>query len=463
VSPGAPPAAEDWARTRETHAGLSAVDVQFREHAFSDPELLGGVGANRPEEQPLLRFPRQPWPLFISRRRSSELANAAIAVSQLFRSIPERIFGNDIARMAAFYRRDPDLLRTVLSPPNGIAEGLSRGDFIASESGYKCAEFNFGGNLGGIDNGILARMTLGTPAMRRFLATLDAPVRHRDTCHLLTRYIIRQVLSARLSGGEVNAAFLLSGSFTAYASLAQAIAREHAAVIDAIGPPVRGQLFFCGPEELTARAGLLYHHGTRVHAVIEGDDLRLDAAILRCFKGGALRLFNRPVSRLLSDKRNLALISESAESDAFTAEERGVIDRHIPRTRFLVPGVEREVLARRQELVLKKAWSMGGSDVVIGRETPPAEWEHAVHTALGQGDWIAQEHVESLSYLFQHGEGCCVHKAVWGPYVFGNEYAGMFMRVQPEERGRIVNASRGAYIANLVEVDDPTEEQSGAG
>lgn len=462
---GPPQAVGDWDRTRETHAGLSPVDVRFRELAMTDPELLRG--ADRLTEDRLLRSPRQVWPLFISSRRLRELADAAIAVSRLFRSIPERLFHNDADRMAEFYRQDSTLLRIGLQPPNGITDGMSRSDFIDGRSGFKCAEFNFGGNLGGFDNGLVARITLETPAIQRFVAGLGQRVRHRNTFRLLARHAIYQALKTRISGGEVNVALLHSAAPEGRDALSAFFTREYEALLAAIGPPLRGRFVLCTTEELTVRNNALYRFGTRLHIVVEGDTTRPRPTVVQCFKAGNLVLYNGPMSALISDKRNVALLSENAASDDFSAEEKAVIERHIPWSRHLAPGattyqgerhqLERLVLARREDLVLKKAWSYGGADVLLGRDTAPPEWEHAVRRSLAAGDWMVQEYVESHSYLFQHGEGCQSHKAVWGPYVFGDDFGGMFMRVQPEAHGGIINAALGATHASLLEVEDAPE------
>jgi hypothetical protein len=467
-------AEEAWARTRGSHAGLSQVDVRFREHALRDSELLAGAGANGPEEQALVRA-RQPWPLFVSARRLRGMAEAAVAVSGLVRSIPEKIFRNDAARMAAFYGWSEGVLRAGLRPPNAIAEGLSRGDFIDSESGFKCAEFNFGGNLGGTDNGVVARMVLSTPAIRRFIAGLGTPVRYRDSFRLLARYVVRQALASRLSRGEVNAAILvLSYEVPQDAPLGMVYKDQYESVLAGTSRPLRGRLFLCGKEGLTVEDGALHYRGTRLHIVVEGDTSMSDPLVVECFKAGTLHLYNGPTAGVLSDKRNLALLSAHADSEAFTAAERAAIERHIPWSRLLVPGetvrdgerrdIAELALAGREGLVLKKAISLGGKDVHLGRETAPAEWERVVRQGLGEGSWLLQEHVESRHYLFQHGDGCRVHRAVWGPYVFGSEYGGMHLRVQPEEYGGVVNGSRGAYRATVFEVeDDPADDRRDVG
>jgi hypothetical protein len=463
----APPQAKaDWDRAFASHADLSPVDVRFRQLALEDPELLRGVAADQADEDGELRSPRQPWPLFISSRRIGEIAEAAVAVSRLFRSIPERLFNNDPDRLAAFFGWDPAMLRIALEPPNGIADGMSRGDFILGDSGFQCAEFNFGGNLGGFDNGRVARKTLGTPAIRSFVAAaLGGRVRHRNTFRLLTRHLVRRALSTRISGGEVNAALVQEADASEWADLCAFFAREYEAVLAAIGPPLCGRLFICRAGDLTARGNVLERSGTRLHIVVDGDTSLPDPTIVRCFKAGNLLLYNGPTAALISDKRNLALLSENGESDVFTAEERAVIARHIPWSRVVAPGstmyqgerhaLERLTIARRESFVLKKGLSHSGSDVILGRGTSPQEWERSFERGAAEGDWIVQEYVESRPYLFQHREGCAIHRVVWGPYVFGQEFGGMFLRVQPEVRGGIVNASLGATHSCLLEVEDP--------
>jgi hypothetical protein len=109
--------------------------------------------------------------------------------------------------------------------------------------------------------------------------------------------------------------------------------------------------------------------------------------------------------------------------------------------------------------VIKKARSVGGVHVVIGRLSSTEEWDAAISAALAGGDWIAQEHVESRSFLFQSGEhGCCPHDVIWGPFVFGARYAGTILKMQPKPLGGVVNLWRGATEGIVFEVDDGTPE-----
>jgi len=462
------PADDEWARLRGLHAGLSPVDVEFREMARHDPDCL--AGAERARQHPamaMLGFAPQPWPLFVSRRLLGKMAAAGVAVSNLVRSLPERLFGNDAVRLATCFGVDPTPLHLGLRRPNGLAEALSRGDFLYGPDGFQCVELNLTSNLGGWEGRLIAELAFAVAPIRGFVQRLGQAATFRDPFRQLALYVVRDLQAAGLvSGGEVNIALTFRGlPGDRGARLAAHLTAEYSAALAGLSPPLSGHLWLCHPDALAMRQGALYHGDSRVHAVVDHEFDRVEPAPFRCFKAGTLRLYNAPITMLLSDKRSLALLSENAESDAFTAEERRTIARHVPWSRRLLPGavtswqgeradLERLALARRAELVLKRGRSTGGSHVLLGRATAAAEWESAVRRALAEGGWIVQRIVASHPFLFQSDGGCRAHDVVWGPFVFGSRFAGMNLRVQPRDRGGIVNGARGATTSVLLEVAD---------
>ena len=81
-----------------------------------------------------------------------------------------------------------------------------------------------------------------------------------------------------------------------------------------------------GPHEIwVERQGRLYAGEERVHAVVEAHDGGTAAPAARCFKAGSLNLDNAAVRTVLTDKRNLALLSELAGSGRFTPEESRIL------------------------------------------------------------------------------------------------------------------------------------------
>jgi hypothetical protein len=187
-------------------------------------------------------------------------------------------------------------------------------------------------------------------------------------------------------------------------------------------------------------------------------------AVAECFARGTASFFDGLLPLVLEDKRNLALLSANQDAECFDETERALVRSAVPWTR----QVSREhtsfggepvflpqfLLSCRERLVLKAAREFAGQEVFLGRATPAADWEDLVRRALEGGGWVAQEHVESQPYLYQtDAAGCAPHDVIWGLFVFGSRYAGAFLRMQPKERGAIVNSGRGATEGIVFEVE----------
>jgi hypothetical protein len=159
-------------------------------------------------------------------------------------------------------------------------------------------------------------------------------------------------------------------------------------------------------------------------------------------------------------------VSEYADTDEFTAAERELIHRHIPWTRRVQRGsvtrggrrirIPDELPARREELVLKKASSIGGRSVHVGKFRTADEWARVIERALHDGDWIVQEYLQTVPYCFQRGaHGAGRHDMVWGLYVFGDYCGGAFLRMQPAGGASgLVNIHQGAEVGVLLYLDE---------
>jgi hypothetical protein len=202
-----------------------------------------------------------------------------------------------------------------------------------------------------------------------------------------------------------------------------------------------------------------------VHALLEFHDGDGEIKIpFRYFKMERLNLVSGPIGALLSDKRMVALVSAGAESDEFTGAERELIRRHIPWTRRVEPARTRyrggairlpdDLVARREEFVLKKACSIGGRFVHVGKFRTDAEWSDVIARALHDRDWVVQEYLETVPYCFQSGAaGAGRHDMVWGLFVFGDHYGGAFLRMQPSGSGSgLVNTHQGAEVGVLLDL-----------
>ena len=87
-------------RLNQTAAHLSPTAQRFLDYVAADPER-----ARRQEHlAPGDYFAAlQSWPTFVGAAKLAEIHRATIPLTRLVKSVPERIFGNDPRRIAAFY------------------------------------------------------------------------------------------------------------------------------------------------------------------------------------------------------------------------------------------------------------------------------------------------------------------------------------------------------------------------
>jgi hypothetical protein len=454
---------------REAHLDLSVEDWRFRDAARQSPELLSRASfgiLDQPND--LISFRLQSWPTFVRRSKIQELSRVSIAVSSLIRSIPRKVFRDDPAAMARFYGFDNlPLLEILLDPPNGIPGAVSRGDFIYGARGFQCIEFNILPNVGGWESGILAEMHMSNAATASLISHLGIHVSHVNTTRELFAHILEEARREGLDPeGEINIAMFSADRKDPQkrASFGRHLREEYRTVLSGEGGGLQGDVFICGSEELALQRHQLFHGGSRIHAVVEMER-NTDQKVFRCFKAGCLNLYNGPVWQMLSDKRNIALLSDESLDTDFTADERSFLQRHVPWTRLVRPERtgfrdERVFLpdlleARREELVVKNSLLYGGKEVYVGLYTSPAEWAEVVRKALASQHWVAQEYIPSNPYLYQNGDyGCSPHNVIWGPFVFGERYGGAILRMQPMADTTVVNLSLTATEGLIFEVDD---------
>lgn len=451
---------------RSAHLDLSAADWAYREVAGADPRYLRRDSfeiLDRPSL--LLRFRLQSWPSFVRRAWIAELARVSVGLSGLLRSIPERVFRSDAGAISAFYGLgDRALTEILLAEPNGVATALSRGDFIVTEDGLRCIEFNFTPSLGGWETSLLADLHRSIPVTAEFLAEHRVEVGWTNTLARLFTHVFDVVACRpRCVDDRVNVGLVLlawESSPRSGAALAF-LQHEYQAALRERG--LRGEIVVCDYPHLDVGGGVVRHEGTRLHALIDVAEGTVTAPVYRAFKSGTVCLFNGPIDPVFTDKRNIALLSENADTEVFPEAGRELIRRHVPWTRRAVRGpvrldgaeVSLEELLRsdRGRFVLKHVAESGGKGVVLGASASAEVWESAVANALIDGNWIAQERLTSRPYLFQYGAaGCAPHDVVWGPFVFGSEYAGVILRMLPCAAGRPINLSGDATEGVVFEV-----------
>ncbi len=144
-------------------------------------------------------------------------------------------------------------------------------------------------------------------------------------------------------------------------------------------------------------------------------------------KDGAVRLVNPFAQLVAQTKIGMAFWWE--RRDLLTAAERGLVERHLPRTeRFDARRLD-EYRARRDEIVVKRSFGRVGEQVLVGRFHSDADWADALGWPLSEpGQWIVQERFETLPVELGGG----TYYPCYGAYVVANRFEGFYVRAARE-------------------------------
>lgn len=462
---------------KTSHGRLATANREFLNFVERYPECLARstfAALDRADEV-FVPFPLQSWPIFLDRRTVDELERVCVEIPRLIQSVPERILGNDPEKVAAFYDIDPRgaaFLVERLKEQVRSRGMMARGDYVYTADGFRCLEVNTSSALGGWQSKALESTYLEIPAIARFLTEHGLTATCRDTVRAFLAY--QHAESRGLAeDGELNVALRVSAGEKAWRESEKGyvqrweryLARRWNDFLREQGSSTVVSVTTCEDSDFEVRRERLYRGGTRIHVVIEYRLKPPPRRILAPWLAGNLALYSGPVRTLLNDKRTLALLSELAGSDDFSAEERALVEKHVPWNRCLRPGKTRYrgrewdladlVETRRDELVIKSGGGFGGQEVHLGRATPADEWRAHVRSAIRDGDWVVQERVDSLPFLMQHGEsGCVPHTLIWGFFAYGDAYGGGWLRMAPQADGRIISSRLGATEGLFFEVED---------
>ena len=455
---------------------LSRVNADFLEFVQKNPEAL-----KRSSYSDILNFPvgprnKQPWPTFIDRQVKKQLQEASTGVFHLIRQIPARIFDNNPKKLSAYFGFPPEYIHLQLEGVKGghMENLIGRADFIFSTSGLKCCEYNISAGTSP-ERSLFETAYLNNPIISAFLHQYRVKIHNKNLFSTLSRHLYTSARKKFTPGQypEINLAVILPGykkrSENEKNTAEEHFKRAYREVLKQQAPPCTGTVIFADLPHLKTENDCIFCDAKRIHILLEWYHGQIPMEVLYVVLLGNAIMFNGPITTLLTNKLNLALLSEHENSEIFSPREREIIKAHIPWTRRIVPGKvifagktfdwEDFLRSRRTGLVIKPGLEYGGKGVGIGKYTPPDQWETMIQQALGDENrgWIAQQYIETLPHVYQYGEeGYIRHEVVWGLFVFGSEYAGGFLRVIPKTENikGIINTSQGAQETVFFEVDE---------
>jgi hypothetical protein len=462
------------AEIKKIYETLSPDNIKFLEYVNENPDCFKRDQFRALKwNDPGINMTFQPWPAFISRETRDSFKEASTKVFDLILSIPGRIFSNDPVKIGAYLDLPARVVGELLYGISAehIKGLIGRGDFILAPPGLKCLEFNIAPNLGGWQLPFWESMYLQIPLLAGFVKKYRLRITNKNLLYIYFGHFIDRALAHFLNQDEIN--ILIRTRKGEIDKPAQLVGQKYITPLyknvlklKSKAGPLQGEVIFCGFDRVTVKGEHLYYKNKRIHVIIEYNRGEIPPGILDLYKMGRILLINGPVSRILNNKLNLALLSEHGDSDLFTREERAIIKKYIPWTRKLIIGsttfgaekikLEEFVISHRERLVIKPANQSGGKNVHIGSQTPALQWKELAADAFKlEQKWVVQEYIQSHPYLFQAGEnGWGQYFAVWGLFVFGSTYGGVWLRVLPRESSRgIINTRQGGQEGIVFEVD----------
>lgn len=423
------------------------------------------------EDNPKTAYPLQPWPLLLPPETSARIRRSTVALIRLARDLLQRRFDNRPGPIADYFQVNGGemIAELVLSEPNGVREAMYRGDFIETAEGFKCIEINAGSGLSGWQLSTVAPLYSRVPLIERFLAENGWQLDYEDTLRGIFRHLLAGLAANSRSQGrsELHLAFAINDRAR---DLRGRTSEEECqqvldAVADEVVPGTSCRFSFCPFDELRLTRDHVAYRGSAIDVLFEQmvDFGTVGRQLFGLQKSGKVILYTGPATRIIGDKRLIALLSESQRSEIFDHQEQQLIAAMIPWTRRLrrettdYRGEQVSLTdlleSHRRDFVLKRGLSHSGIDVHVGRETGDAAWQERIAQSLSDGDWIVQEYLETRPRkLLDRKLGVCDHNIVWGFFVFGDEFRGGFLRAAPTGHTARINVPQGVTTAPYFEI-----------
>ena len=175
-------------------------------------------------------------------------------------------------------------------------------------------------------------------------------------------------------------------------------------------------------------------------------------ALLDAYRAGAVCMVNSFRSKVIHKKALFAVLTDARYARLFSSDEREAIAAHVPWTRQVRAGKsdyfgdEIDLLEfineRRDRLVLKPNDDYGGHGIYIGWNIDEIGWNEAIRSALGNGDYLVQERVQTAREVFpaltEDGEINFVEQLVdLDPMLFNGKVGSAFTRLSSNELANV--------------------------
>ncbi len=383
-------------------------------------------------------------PMFVPANHLRHAADDLRALHELLQSVPDRLFGGDVAALCAALGMAP---RAAALACAGVARGstplYSRPDLYYDGTSFRVLELNAGSELGGVDWTEVNHAYLRIPEFQRFAA--EHRLGYVDIGQEIVTYL--RALAAPVTGGAdpVVAMIDISANMEHY----------HDNYLSFVGHmAARGiDVRVTHIKDLGSKDGKLTVDGSPIDVAMRYFTLEEICAdpraeewlepVLRADEAGRTAFFASLDHGIYANKGILALVGTLREQGGLSADEAAMVDRIVPWTRQVGPDLVEFARDNQQRLVLKPGYGASGSGVVAGWEVSADSWAASLQDALTKA-YVVQERVPSMFEAVPTEDSVRDWLPVYGMFVFAHGYAGTFVRALPVDGGAVINDTTGA-------------------
>jgi hypothetical protein len=365
-------------------------------------------------------------PVFLERSEWQQLGEDMETVVRLVTSLPDKLFGGDLAAFAAAVGVTPVQVQAVLRGRGNRPSRAARFDAYRDEQGFRVMELNMSSAIGGVDVPRMNQAMLEFPFMEKFVT--DNNLGYKN---MMAEVI--EMMSVEHNVPMQPRPVVAFCDFPATWPSLESHIRSNVPIFEQVGvDPIP-----CHIGELRLEDDGIWHGDRRIDAIyrlfvmedlLTPDGPALIEPVLQAAERGHVALFTPMDTELYSSKGSLALLSDEANRHLFSPEELATLDRFIPWTRMVRRGpvtvagrtvpLEEYAMSSRQELILKPTLLHGGAGVVPGWEVEPEEWQRLLEDAYDE-PFILQHRVRPRAEPFPKADGSGFEDMVllWGTFL----------------------------------------------
>jgi hypothetical protein len=430
----------------------------------------------------------QALPTFVSREKIEEIEKAMADITKLLQSTPKRLQNYDQFVIRKYHNLDQEEFnKNYERSIEEIEKTTGRMDFLFTESGIKCLEFNVGISCGGWENKPILDLYKSNNVIDAFCKKNSIKLTAYNTlqCYL-DFYITKAFNQIKDIEDEFNLIvwynpleiFKKNSPQYYYFKMLKSInvfdvedwtiqmneyekAFYHSEILKTKKNMKASIVIADNLDKVNINDRKLYYDGARVHVVLPFLGFPVTEIEKELDKESVI-FTEYPSNRLLAKKLYFATLSENENSDVFSAEEKDIIKKYLPwarrffpvKTNFKGEEIYLDSFCKNNKdlFVLKENNSYGGKGVYIGKDLEQTEWENILFEALKTDQFIVQEYIESLTYNYlDKTNNISPHRVCWGTFIMGDKFAGGFARPQLLSSSSKINVSQGSSISFFVE------------